>query len=104
MGVIFGAGKLNIFFFSTKMDNFNSSLSELITCKNKECQRQFGYIIKHLSQSPECKNAYTEDEYTNLVKESKAITNQCMNSDFILLSHTTSFMLCNCVLQTIFSD
>ena len=31
-------------------------------------------------------------------------SNQCMNSDFILLSHTTSFMLCNCVLQTIFSD
>ena len=47
---------------------------ELITCKNKKCQRKFGYIIRHLNQSPECKNTYSKDEYSNLEKESKAIT------------------------------
>ena len=46
----------------------------LITCQGKSCGRKFGYILKHLSQSPECKNAYSHSEYENLQKESKRIT------------------------------
>ena len=45
-----------------------------ITCK--ACQRKFGYILKHLSQDPECKNAYSHSEYEMLEKESKRISNE----------------------------
>ena len=54
------------------MDNSLKSKDGLITCK--ACQREFGYILKHLSQYTECKNAYSHSEYEMLQKESKRIT------------------------------
>ena len=56
------------------MDDFENSKDGLITCKGKSCGRKFGYILKHLSQSPECKRAYTLPQYESLQKESKIIT------------------------------
>ena len=56
------------------MDNFENLDNGLITCKGKSCGRKFGYILKHLSQSPKCKSAYTLQEYESLQKESKRIT------------------------------
>ena len=44
----------------------------LITCK--ACQRVFGYILRHLSQQPECKNTYSHSEYEMLQNESRSIT------------------------------
>ena len=54
----------------------NSDYIELITCKGKSCGRKFGYIIKHLCQSPECKSAYTTEEYSLLEKEPQRITHE----------------------------
>ena len=56
------------------MDNSLKLKRGLITCK--ACQREFSYILKHLSQDPECKNAYSRSEYDMLQKEISSITNE----------------------------
>ena len=40
----------------------------------KSCNRKFGCILKHLAQSIECKDAYSDKEISELRKESKEIT------------------------------
>ena len=54
------------------MDDSLKLKNGTITCK--ACQRKFGYILKHLSQDPECKDAYSNSEYEMLEKESRRIT------------------------------
>ena len=47
---------------------------EQIVCK--VCQRQFGYIRRHLAQSIDCKSSYTEAELLALKNESEKITRE----------------------------
>ena len=54
------------------MDNSLKMKDGLITCK--ACGRKFGYILRHLSQDPECKNTYSHSEYEILQNESRSIT------------------------------
>ena len=35
-------------------------------CKGPNCQRDFDYILMHLSQAPQCKAAYSTSEYVEL--------------------------------------
>ena len=56
------------------MDNSNCLKRELITCKRKSCGRKFTYILKHLSQSPECEKTYSKEERQMLQVESMSIT------------------------------
>ena len=56
------------------MDDSLKLKNGTITCK--ACQRKFGYILKHLSQDPECKNTYSHSEYEMLQKESWRITHE----------------------------
>ena len=56
------------------MDNSLKLKDGLITCK--ACRREFGYILKHLSQYPECKSMYSHSDYEMLQKESWRITNE----------------------------
>ena len=58
------------------MEDSDSDHYELITCKGKSCGREFAYILKHLSQSPECEKAYTIEEREMLKKESASITRE----------------------------
>lgn len=43
-----------------------------ITCKF--CEVKYTYIIRHLNQTPECKNTYSVTEYAHLEQESKELT------------------------------
>ena len=39
----------------------------------KNCNKEFGYICKHLAQSKECDAEYTKDELSGLKEESQKI-------------------------------
>ena len=58
------------------MDEFINYKDGLITCKGKSCGRKFGFILKHFSRSPECKNAYSQTEYETLQNKLKRISNE----------------------------
>ena len=42
--------------------------------KCKYCEQKCNYIVKHLAQTKECKDSYSEEEYAALKKESAQIT------------------------------
>ena len=58
------------------MYEFTNYKDGLITSKGKSCERKFGFILKHFSRSPECKNAYSQTEYETLQNELKRISNE----------------------------